>query len=201
MFGCNNCKGSERHSHHQLDLVIGVGSKLQYGLSYTPLVKPSKRPGGLIWIGKGVHSFNIEKVFGPEFWQFFKDKFKDPKIGEKHVGNVVLAFDHFRYYNEGYDVLGENLKDYALHARPSRIIELGSAKDPEWQQEVQDLINKTNVSGADPSPSLWEIQRVEADQIKLDINRIKGLLGTLMLSTTAKIQNFLITGQLRRKTE
>jgi hypothetical protein len=169
VFGCHECMRSVRGwpTHKSLDAVIGIGGK-------THKVKSERLK--LSWVGKGVHYFNIQEDFGEEVWLLHKSCFPPPHEP------TIMAFDHFAYFENGFDLLQNIAHELATYAyskvwRDGFIVDSSKPEWPQGIQEIQKIFSRTKVDSAWPSPSLAELEEIKARRMSGNRKKVMRLIG------------------------
>lgn len=108
IFGCGDCGHSQRG--RQYDNVIGVWGSSNWEADKQKATK-------LSWVGIKAH--RLEKNTVKELEPLFKKWWK-PEEGQWTSEAPLLAFEHFLYYKNGYDLLekARNLVTYLAEGNP-----------------------------------------------------------------------------------
>jgi hypothetical protein len=170
VFGCHQCMRSVRGwpSRKSLGAIIGIGGKIHE-------VRSERLK--LSWVGKGVHYFNILEDFGEEVWRLHKRC-----LPPRHEP-TIMAFDHFAYRENGFDLLEKIAPCLANYAYSSKVWPLPGiivdSSNPErrQEQEIEEIFRRTEVDGACHSPSLHELEEIKSRRMSGDSKKIIRLMG------------------------
>jgi hypothetical protein len=165
IFGYRDCE--KTHRGRQYDAVLGIWGATNWD-------GDSSRAYKLSWIGTCIHRL----IFDDELVQVLTSRIHD-KLHEKWSwkGTHILAFEHFKYYANGYDLgAATNLVDRMYPVRTGGMM---SPNLPERVQQEVDMLLKL-AEDANPSACLNEFKELESVQHTLPkdewINRVASLL-------------------------